>query len=236
MRNAILLLLLSASPCYATKYASPKRHDVFSKNEAFVLDVNPETNLHVVFDVKDRTKPLWSVSFRVWHFPILLSNDGKVVATVAWEHVRVQDIGECAAVTFWNKDGKFRTYPLRELCPDPPKTVGPGPVGDVERTWHMGAGSVGDKFSVWTTRYWDYSFRFADGELLERRYFGREPRAEKAKPREPDSVVPDGDLESTVSEDTGWLLGWRGWALVGGGVAVLAAVTIAMLWLRARHR
>src|SRR5262245_46234649 len=137
-RLAAITLLLTASPCFATSYARPQRHEVYSHNLAFVLDVNPETEVHTVYDVRDRSKPLWSFSKPVWHFPFLLSNTGTVVATLAWKHVKVEEIGETMAVTFRNKDGVFRTHRLEDLCSSPPKTedVGVGPIGDFWRTWY----------------------------------------------------------------------------------------------------
>src|SRR5262245_25048614 len=111
MRVAILaVLLLSAPPAFAVKFVEPYRHDVFSRNRAYVLDVNPDTEIHTVYDVRDRTMPLWSFRKRVWHFPFLLSDDGAVVVTVAWEHLDVEDIGESVGVRFWNKGGQFRSY------------------------------------------------------------------------------------------------------------------------------
>ena len=111
----MIVLLVAASPCLATSYAQPERHDVLSHNRAFVLDVNPKTKVHAVYDASDRTKPLWSFSKSVWHYPFLVSNDGTVVATVGWKHVKAEHIAESVGVSFWNKDGEFRTYPLRDL-------------------------------------------------------------------------------------------------------------------------
>src|SRR5262245_14701188 len=110
MRLATIALLLTVSPCFATSYARPQRHDVYSHNRAFVLDVNPETEVHTVYDVRDRSKPLWSFSKPVWQSPFLLSDTGTVVATLAWKHVKVEHIGEATAVTFWSKDGAFRKH------------------------------------------------------------------------------------------------------------------------------
>jgi hypothetical protein len=174
MRQVILVLLLTASPALATSYSRPVRHDVFSHNRHFVLDVNPKTSVHTVYSVLDRTTPLWSFSCVVWHFPFLLSDDGTVVATVAWEHIWEQHVATEDAVTFWNKDGVFRTHPLRDLCPDPPRTrdVGVGPIGDFWRTWYKEVSDDGDSFAICTTRGVEYRFRFADGEMVAQRPFG----------------------------------------------------------------
>ncbi|MBY0461392.1 MAG: hypothetical protein K2V38_29090 [Gemmataceae bacterium] len=202
MRAAILTLLLAASPALATSYARPERHDVYSHNRAFVLDVNPETRTHTVYDVRDRSKPLWSFSCGVWHFPFLLSDDGQVAATVGWKHVREQDIAEADAVTFWNKGGEFRSHALRDLCPDPPRTqdVGVGPIGAFWRTWYTEVEDHGDSFTIRTTVGIAYRFRYADGELVERRRFG--------------------------------FHGWGGWWSVGGGIAVAGVGVALWRWRR----
>jgi hypothetical protein len=206
MRQALLVLLLTVSPAFATSYAPPQRHDVFSRNRAFVLDVNPDTKVHTVYGVRDRGKPLWSFSCGVWHFPFLVSDDGQVVATVGWEHVQAQEIGEADAVTFWNKEGVFRSYAIRDLCPDPPKTqdVGVGPIGDFWRTWYKEVIDHGDSFTIRTTCGVEYRLRYADGEVVERRRFG-------------------------------WRV-WGAWVLTIGGAAVVGVAVVALWLWRVRRR
>lgn len=168
------VLALTASPAFATSYARPVRHDVFSRNRAFVLDVDPGTQVHTVYDARDRGTPLWSFSCGVWHFPFLVSDDGRVVAVVSWMHVKAEDIAETDAVTFWDRAGTFRVYPLRDLCPNPPKTqdVGIGPIGDFWRTWYTGVDDHGETLAIRTTCGVEYRFRYADGELVDRRRIG----------------------------------------------------------------
>jgi hypothetical protein len=155
----------------ATSYAPPERHDVFSKNHAFVLDVNPQTQVHTIYATETRDKPLWTFSEPVGHAPILLSDDGTVVATIAWKHIKEENIPVAAGVQFWNKDGLFRSYSLRELCSNPPRTqdVGLGPVGEFWHTWYREATDGGDRFWLRTTTGSVFEFRFADGELINHR-------------------------------------------------------------------
>jgi hypothetical protein len=173
MKTAVLVVLLTASPAFVTSYAAPERQDVYSRNRAFVLDVNPETDIHSLYDVRDRSTPLWTFSRGIWYGPILVSDDGAVVAIVAWEHVQVDDIADVKAVEFWNRSGEFRSYPLTELCPNPPKTqdVGIGPIGGFWRTWHADHEDAGDGFRLMTTRCAEYVFRYSDGELTLRRWY-----------------------------------------------------------------
>jgi hypothetical protein len=136
--------------------------------------VNPDTQVHTVYDARDRSKPLWSFSKPVWHNPFLLSNDGTVVATVAWQHVKIEYLDDAIGVTFWSKDGVFGTYLIKELCPDPPKTqdVGIGPIGDFWRTWYTTTVEDGESFTIRTTRGTEHRFRFSDGKLVESRGLG----------------------------------------------------------------
>src|SRR5262245_29093585 len=157
----IIFLLVFTTPqiCGATSYARPIRHDVFSPNRDYVLDVDPETEVHVVYATKDRTKPLWSFSMHVWQAPFLLSNDGAVVATLAWEHIRVQDLDDAQCIEFRNKEGVFKAYSFAELCPNPARTIltGGGPIGGFWRTWYTELDHYhDDTFRVRTTDFFEY--------------------------------------------------------------------------------
>ncbi len=171
MRVAVIMLLLTPTPSYATSYAPPERHDVFSPNGLFVLDVDPKTENHTVYKVGDRAKPLWSFSKRVWHYPFLLANDGSVVATLAWEHVRVDDLDDADCVQFWKGSGIFKSYTFAQLCPAPARTssVGVGPVGVFWRTWYTDLQQDGDTFRVRTTDLFEYTFSLANGSITRRR-------------------------------------------------------------------
>ncbi len=217
MRHALIVLMLSASPCFATTFKKPERHDVFSHNGAFVLDVDPKTNVHTVYDVRDRSKPLWSFNDKIWISPILLSDDGMIVATVEWKFVRAQDIPETTAVTFWNKEGAFRKYRLLDLCPDPPKSkdldasLGGSPTGDFWRTWYTAVTDDGEFFTIRTTCGVEYRFRFADGDLVEKhRFADRDP------------------VESQQSRLPSWL---GAWLAAAGGIAFLIVAGV-FCWRR----
>jgi hypothetical protein len=175
MRLAILSLIWIASSAFATSYKPPARHDVFSLNRAYVLDVNPLTKVHKVYSVNDRSTPLWSFSCGVWHFPFLVSDDGTVVATVSWKHCKEDEIGKEDGVVFWNKDGPSRTHALADLCPNPPLTEDidePGPIGPFWRTWYTDVTDHGSSFTLRTTRGMEYQFLYATGEVIASRPFG----------------------------------------------------------------
>jgi len=163
-----LILLLLCFPCFATRYASPERHDVFSPNGQFVLDVNPGTETHYLYKSNDRTKPLWSFKKKVWHFPFLVSDDGATIVTVAWQHVSSENISDNGA-EFWNKDGMFKIIKIVELCPNPPQTEKLkiiGPIGDFWLTWYYEVINKGDSFTLITTKLDEYRISFADGNII----------------------------------------------------------------------
>ena len=83
--------------------------------------------------------------------------------------MQVDDLAGNVGITFWNRNGKFRTYPLKELCPDPPKTqdVGVGPIGDFWRTWYTDVWQEEDVIVLRTTRGVGYRFRMSDGEIID---------------------------------------------------------------------
>jgi hypothetical protein len=172
-RLAVLVLLAVPCSAWGTSYAPPQRRDVYSPNRQFILDVNPETGVHSVYAVADRTRELWSFKLSVWLFDFALSNDGKVVAVVFWQHLHAEDVEEAVGVGFWNDGGLFRSYAVGELCPLPAHTRtwwgGHGPIGEFWRTWHDKVARYGDTLTVRTTGGWEYDFHISDGSIQRRR-------------------------------------------------------------------
>ena len=166
---AVLSALLVASPASAYSPAKPHRHDVFSQNGLYVLDVDPIAEVNTVYSVADRTRPIWSFPGKLG-LRGCLSNDGKVVIIVNWPFVTEEHLATAFALEFRNKGGVFRSYLVRELVPDPPLTqdIGPGPFGDFWRTWYTEVNDHGDEFSIQTTGTYDYRFRFSSGEMIDR--------------------------------------------------------------------
>jgi len=133
-RAGLLLLLLSAGPALGYKPASPVRHDVFSPNGAFVLDVDPAAKRLTVYATGNRQKPLWSFDRTVWQEQHILSDDGRTVGLVSWRFVQLDELSDGVCVEFWNRDGLLREYTFAELCPHPANFyIESGPVGDFWR-------------------------------------------------------------------------------------------------------
>src|SRR5262249_31165234 len=154
---------LTPSISEARKYPRPKRHDVYSPNRAYVLDVNPDTEEQKVYAAQDRTKALWSFSCRVWHGPFYLSNDGKVVAEVQWYYVDADALGTGNCIVFRSKAGPVKSYRFADLCPDPRRRgwLEGGPLRGRQCVWYARTSQEGDTVSVETTDLYEYTFSLA---------------------------------------------------------------------------
>jgi hypothetical protein len=173
-RAGLALLLLSAGPVFGYKPAPPVRHDVFSPNGAFVLDVDPEGKRLTVYAAADRATPLWSFDREVWQESHFLSDDGQVVGLVTWRFVQVDELADGVCVEFWNRTGRFRQYTFAELCPHA-GNIGfeAGPVGDFWRKWYSAVDADGTTLWVRTTDEFEFTFALDDGRMIKRSRVGQ---------------------------------------------------------------
>jgi hypothetical protein len=129
------------------------RQEVFSKNEAFVLVVDPELQRNSVYAASDRTRPLWSFpgvlkSDVRW---ILLADSGLVVALVGNGDSTSSDPSRVGGVRLIDREGKTRSYDTTAFIEKPPLTYGCGPASV---RWFDAVEDRGDRFVI----------RTADGE------------------------------------------------------------------------
>ena len=165
----LLLLLLSAGPAQGYKPASPVRHDVWSPNGTYVLDVDPAAKRLTVYAAGDRQTPLWSFDRPVWQEQHFLSDDGRTVGVVAWRFVKLDELSDGVCVEFWNRDGLFREYTFAELCPNPGNFyIESGPVGDFWRKWYSRVDGDGTHLRVRTTDEYEYTFALDNGRIVEK--------------------------------------------------------------------
>jgi hypothetical protein len=168
-RAGLLLPLLFAGPALGYKPASPVRHDVFSPNGAFVLDVDPTAKRLTVYAAGNRQTPLWSFDRSVWQEEHFLSDDGRMVALVAWRFVQLDKLPGGVCVEFWNQTGLSRNYTFAELCPNPSDSyLEWGPVGDFWRKWYSQVDGDGTHLRVRTTDKYEYVFAMDDGRIVEK--------------------------------------------------------------------
>jgi len=166
-RAGLLLLVLSAGPALGYKPASPVRHDVWSPNGAFVLDVDPAAKRLTVYAAGDRQTPLWSFDRRVWQEQHFLSDDGRTVGLVTWRFVQVDSLSDGVCVEFWNPTGLVRQYTFAELCPNPSEHyLEWGPEGDFWRKWYSRVDGDGTHLRVRTTDEYEYTFALDDGRIV----------------------------------------------------------------------
>src|SRR4051812_10295140 len=76
----LLVLLCAESPAFASRIALPDRHSVYSPNEKFVADVEPEEKTVTVYAANDRSRPLWVFKWEIWVKQVMLANDGNSAA------------------------------------------------------------------------------------------------------------------------------------------------------------
>ncbi|MBM4071596.1 MAG: hypothetical protein FJ271_22085 [Planctomycetes bacterium] len=168
---ALLASLALAPASHAFKPAPPIRRDVWSPSGEYVLDVNPETNVHKVHLAANRKTSLWSFAQPLGIGEVFLSDNGKVVAIVAWRFAH----GEGDCVTFRNNTGTIKSYPFAEICPNPRVKLPfePGPIGVVSFIWrneHFLRDEIEDTFQVTTTGWHEYIFSMKTGEIVARRF------------------------------------------------------------------
>jgi len=171
-RAALLLLLFSAGPALAYKPASPVRHEVFSPNGEFVLDVDPAAERLTAYATGDRQTALWSFNRHVWQEQHFLSDDGQTVGLVTWRFVQVDELVDGVCVEFWNRTGRFREYTFSELCPNPSEFWEMCPVGDFWRKWYTDVDSDGTTLRVWTTDEFKFVFALDDGRIVKKSRIG----------------------------------------------------------------
>jgi hypothetical protein len=152
---------------------------VYSPNGVYVLHLNPKTRTHAVCATANSNVSLWSFSKEYFYeSPIFLSNDGKVVAILAWKYMNLDELdeqkrrqfwskGKC--IQFWNSEGEFKSYQFAELCPTPQKKDHwEGPIGDNGGIWFTQAIQEDDTFRVQTTDSYEYTFSLKNGSILEK--------------------------------------------------------------------
>ena len=136
----------------------PRRH-VFSKNEAFVLDVDATAGRNTVYRVADRSMPLWSIPgvLKSDVERILLADDGSVVVLVLAIPPLSPDPRSAEAIRLIDRYGRQRSYTVSEL-----KTEA-APVYGCQNSarWLDSVIDHGDRFVIRTTDGNEQAFRYS---------------------------------------------------------------------------
>lgn len=143
----MVTFLTVSQSVFATSYVEPTVRNVRSPNGKFFVHIDPATMKHDVYAV-GMSEPIWSFSRRVWHDGYFVSNNGDLVAWVAWRHCCVQDIKEPAIIVY-SSSGIAASYSYAAVCT--PRRRFPwdaGPIGDDWRVWRGESEMRGDMIDI----------------------------------------------------------------------------------------
>jgi len=93
------------------------RHEVISKNGAFVLDVNPDAERNTIYFADDRTRPLWSFKgvLKTDVKKILLADDGSVVALIGGSEMDDGTLKRGEGVRLIDRTGATRSHDYEDF-------------------------------------------------------------------------------------------------------------------------
>jgi hypothetical protein len=170
----ILVLLLGSCQAHATTFSFDRSPvDEPSPNGQFILTLRPKEGVHVVSLASKRSEPLWSFEADTFFKRFFISNDGQIVAQMAFPQRRKEEYPETIGITFRSKEGVLRSYRVQELCPNPDsyenKEFKPvGYMAQFQLTWYKKARSDGESLFLSTTDGIEYVFRLSDGEMMQK--------------------------------------------------------------------
>lgn len=136
-----------SNEAHGTSYAKPKLENIYSPNKQYFVRVDPETKVHKVY-AEGSEQALWSFTRRVWHEDYYVSNDGGLVAWVAWQHCMTDKLDD-PAVIIYSRNGIAGSRSYDELCF--PRHLFPweiGPIGSSWRVWRHSSRMSGDMVDI----------------------------------------------------------------------------------------
>lgn len=164
--SAILFSAASARAGIAPAMITPTplpRQEVYSKNEFYVLVVDPDLERSNVFATSDRSRPLWS-------FPgvlktdvrrILLADSGSVVALIG--NGEGSDSTRVDGVRLIDRSGGTRSYESSSFIEQAPVTYGCGPASI---RWFDAVDDHGDHFVIRTADGSQYAIDYVTGRRI----------------------------------------------------------------------
>jgi hypothetical protein len=151
----LIALLAHAAAARATVFTMPTeptplpRQEVFSKNGAFVLVVDPEAQRSVVYAANDRTLPMWSIPgvLKTDVRRILLADSGSVVALIRDGAGANGDPARPEGVRLLDRNGASWSYEIAVFNDKPALSYGCGPT---TVNWFDAVIDHGDRFVIRT--------------------------------------------------------------------------------------
>ena len=165
LRVPVSLLLLLVAGGFAAGGIFPNmtylgRHDVFSRNGLYVLDVNPEAQSNTVYLASDRSRPLWSCpgALKTIVRKTLLADNGAVVAMIGGGDVTQDDLSGAEGIRLVDRNGATRSHRIVEFNTRPAFSYG---CGGNQAIWYDDVVDHGDRFAIvmkdGTVHTFDYS-------------------------------------------------------------------------------
>lgn len=143
----------------------PKERVVFSNNGRFALEVSPQRETILVFDVDQHQREKYRVSYNVWNDGCLVTDDGERVITFfnGPRHMLTGDV----VLRFWNDKGVIKEHALASLVRDNRLSSKVGTSTTFSFTpWYHQNMICNDELWVVTIDGADLRFSLTTGELL----------------------------------------------------------------------
>ena len=126
------------------------RQEVFSKNEAFVIVVDPKQDQSTIYAASDRSQSLWSIPgvLKSDVRRILLADSGSVVALISDGASANPEPSQVQGVRLIDREGRTRSYTISEFIQNPSFAYFCGPTSIL---WVDVVEDHGDRFTIRTT-------------------------------------------------------------------------------------
>lgn len=109
---ASLILIGFLNPAMATRFVEPKDTQYQSPNGKYTLKITAATGEH---QLCEGDKVLWSFNRRLWYNDYFVSNDGKCVLWVNWQHVSEEYPKKTEAYAVYTAEGKVAGKNVNEI-------------------------------------------------------------------------------------------------------------------------
>lgn len=131
---ASLVIIGFLSQAMATRFAEPQDLQYQSPNGKYTLKITAKTGEH---QLCEGDKVLWSFKRRLWYNDYFVSNDGKYVLWVEWQHTSKEFAGKTEAFAVHSADGKVISKNISNVSELREKRDGDsiGPFGQSVRIW-----------------------------------------------------------------------------------------------------
>ena len=141
--------LASLTNAYATSYPAPKDQIITSPNGEYELKIQAESGWHMVRK-SGALKNLWSFKRRVWHDEYHVGAEGKYLAWISWEWVRVADLDHPAMIVY-SAQGEVARLTHKQIGGRRRKRFGEtGPIGGMWRVWRKEVSRAGELVRIKT--------------------------------------------------------------------------------------